>query len=218
MMKEYDLSDKLITETLRYLGPRGLKPDAALLRTVEEALKKLKKTVRPRFVQKLFTVRTWDESIYVDGAFMTKSCDLYRNLNGCTEAVLFACTLGSEADRLIRRSSVKSMADAAVYQAACTSLVEELADSVNEKIEQDAKMRGMKARPRYSPGYGDCALDVQKDFFRLLELPKQLGLSLNAALLVVPEKTVTAFVGLAPSEDEDAEGSSREAKEDVDGS
>ncbi len=217
MMTEYDLSDKLITETLRYLGPRGLKPDAALLQAVKEALKKLKKTVRPRFVQKAFPVQAEDGDIYLDGAFLTRSRDLFRNLDGCTEAVLFACTLGSEADRLIRRSLIRSVADAAVYQAACTSLVEELADGVNEKIAQDAKARGMKARPRYSPGYGDCALDVQKDFFRLLELPKKLGLSLNAALLMVPEKTVTAFVGLAPSGDEDVEGASKEAKEDRDG-
>ncbi|MBQ4416354.1 MAG: hypothetical protein II868_01560 [Butyrivibrio sp.] len=67
------------------------------------------------------------------------------------------------------------------------------------------------------PATGTAHWTSRKTFFRLLELPKKLGLSLNAALLMVPEKTVTAFVGLAPSGDEDAEGASKEAKEDRDG-
>ncbi|MBP5224407.1 MAG: Vitamin B12 dependent methionine synthase activation subunit [Lachnospiraceae bacterium] len=171
------------------------------MQAVRDALKKLEKTVRPRSVRKVFPVRVENDVICLDGAALTKSRDLSANLDGCTEAVLFACTLGAEADRLIRRSAVRSMADAAVYQAACTALVEALADRVNAAIEAEGAQRGMTARPRYSPGYGDCALDVQRDFFRLLELPKKLGLSLTPALLMVPEKTVTAFVGLMPAKD-----------------
>ena len=47
---------------------------------------------------------------------------------------------------------------------------------------------GLYLRPRYSPGYGDLALGEQAVFFRLLELPKRLGLSLSEAYIMSPEQ------------------------------
>ena len=39
---------------------------------------------------------------------------------------------------------------------------------------------------------------IQKIFFRQLDLPKTLGITLTDGLLMVPEKSVTAFIGLFP--------------------
>lgn len=49
---------------------------------------------------------------------------------------------------------------------------------------------------RFSPGYGDFSLEHQKDFFRLLQLEKNLGMSLNSALLMSPSKSITAVIGV----------------------
>jgi cobalamin-dependent methionine synthase I len=51
-------------------------------------------------------------------------------------------------------------------------------------------------RPRYSPGFGDVPLAVQKTFFEILECQKNLALTLNDSLIMSPEKSVTAFVGV----------------------
>ena len=50
-------------------------------------------------------------------------------------------------------------------------------------------------RPRFSPGFGDVSLENQKHFFNLLPCSK-IGLSLMDTLIMAPEKSVTAFVGI----------------------
>ena len=50
--------------------------------------------------------------------------------------------------------------------------------------------------PRFSPGYGDLPLSLQRDIFRVLDCPRKIGLTLNESLLMSPSKSVTAIVGL----------------------
>ena len=51
-------------------------------------------------------------------------------------------------------------------------------------------------RPRFSPGYGDLKLEHQKDWFRLLDISRQIGIELTDSLLMVPTKSVTAIIGI----------------------
>ena len=112
---------------------------------------------------------------------------------------MFACTIGMEADRLIRRASITSMAYASVLQAAGAAFAESYCDAINKDINAKARSRGLYGRPRYSPGYGDLPLDVQKTVFALLDPFRTIGLSLTDSLLMVPSKSVTAFIGLSPT-------------------
>ena len=77
-------------------------------------------------------------------------------------------------------------------QACGAMFVESFVDSFNEKINRDYQG---KTKPRFSPGYGDVPLTVQKDFFRLLPCQK-IGLTLMDNLIMAPEKSVTAFIGI----------------------
>ena len=200
-------NDPLLAETLRYLGIREKDPDEALAKKAGACLAVLEKAVRPRCVQRTFPVSAEEDAatgrytVTVGNDWVIESRDLFRNLEGCRFVVLVACTLGEEADRIIRRSQVLSMADTAFYQAACTALIEAYTDSVNEKIEAEAKARGFVTRPRYSPGYGDCVLETQRDFFDRLGVTKAIGITLTEGMLMVPEKSVTAFIGLRPEEE-----------------
>ncbi|MBP5254377.1 MAG: Vitamin B12 dependent methionine synthase activation subunit [Lachnospiraceae bacterium] len=134
------------------------------------------------------------------GPVRVYSRDLAKNLEGCTEAVLLACTLGLGPDRLVRMCGTRSLFRAALYQAAGAAAIEAYTDDVNEEIRASAASRRMAAKPRYSPGYGDLSLEMQKDIFELLKLPKTIGLTLTDSLLMVPTKSVTAVIGLMPEE------------------
>ena len=57
--------------------------------------------------------------------------------------------------------------------------------------------KGLHARPRFSPGYGDFPLEVQRDFERILEMPKTIGVTLSDSLLMTPTKSITAVIGLS---------------------
>ena len=55
---------------------------------------------------------------------------------------------------------------------------------------------GVKFKNRFSAGYGDLSLSTQKDIFKILDVTKNIGVSLNNSLLMSPTKSVTAFVGI----------------------
>ena len=52
-------------------------------------------------------------------------------------------------------------------------------------------------RPRFSAGYGDLSLSVQKDIFSVLDCARKIGLTLNDSLIMSPSKSVTAVVGIS---------------------
>ena len=108
---------------------------------------------------------------------------------------LFAATIGIEVDRLIKRTELTKMSDAVIYQAAGAAMIEAYCDEVNEELNQEAHKNNEFLKPRFSPGYGDLALDHQKDFMRILQMDK-IGISLLESLLMVPSKSVTAIIGI----------------------
>ena len=127
-----------------------------------------------------------------------ESSSLARNLAGCTQCVLFAATAGPFCDMLVKRASVTSSAYASCCQAAGAAAIEAYCDLINDKIKDEYEAKGLFARPRFSPGYGDLPLENQKDWFRLLDITRNTGIELTGSLLMVPTKSVTAIIGLSP--------------------
>lgn len=124
-------------------------------------------------------------------AFSLVSQDLVKNLQGCSRVVIFAATLGMGVDRLIRKYQQVSPAKAVMLHAIGAERIEGVCDEFCKYLEAE---KG-RCRPRFSPGYGDVALETQRQFFDLLQCEKHLGLYLNESLLMSPSKSVTAFVG-----------------------
>ena len=127
---------------------------------------------------------------------VVKSADLKKNLRGCRKIILFAATIGLGTDRLIARYSRTSPAKALCFQAIGAERIESLCDVFNKEVSQQCRRNGFFTRPRFSPGYGDLPLDVQKSIFSVLDCPRKIGLSLNESLLMSPSKSVTAIIGL----------------------
>ncbi len=186
-------------EVKRYLGFRGLSViDDKMEAVIDECIAEMQDAVTPREVHKVFPIK-WDESgnscefagIRTDGG------NLVRNLKGCHEIVMMAITLGPGPDRLVRRAEIRDMLKAYTYQAVGAAMAESWCEEVNERIRQEAAERGVFTRPRFSPGYGDFPLEVQKDFERILEMPKSVGISLSESLLMTPTKSITAVIGLS---------------------
>ncbi len=130
---------------------------------------------------------------FADLSFNSKNLGI--NLKNCTKVILFGATIGPLVDQTIRKAQNFGSAQAAVYQATGAMFAEKLTELLNQKIKTDYEKKGFKAHPRYSPGYGDISLQMQRDFFRLLPLEK-IGLTLMDSLIMAPEKSVTAFIGL----------------------
>ena len=130
------------------------------------------------------------------GAFSVLSHQLARNLENCTRVLLLAATVGVGIDRLIQKYSRIAPSRALMLQAIGAERIEALCDAFCDDTEKEMVV---SLRPRFSPGYGDLPLSVQKDIISLLEAPKRIGLSLNDSLLMSPTKSVTAFAGITNS-------------------
>lgn len=186
-------------EVRRYMGYRGpvdASPETDAM--ISKAVSSLEKDCNPKYVSKAFPVKVEGFSVsFADVAYESRS--LARNLAGCTKCVLFAATAGPACDMLVKRAAVTSSAYASCCQAAGAAAIEAFCDFINDKIRDEYEAKGLYARPRFSPGYGDLPLTCQKDWFRLLDITKNTGIELTDSYLMVPTKSVTAIIGLSPN-------------------
>ena len=124
------------------------------------------------------------------------SANLSRNLSGCNEIYMFAVTLGAGYDRALNRAGVSSMTEAAYYQAVGAAAIEAVCQLMIERLELEVYEEMKTLRPRYSPGFGDYGLENQKGIFDCLNPAKYIGLTLMDTMVMSPEKSVTAIVGI----------------------
>lgn len=183
-------------EILRYAGINGDAPEITGL--LEECLKEAADKLSYTVCWRAFSVETVSGMIDL-GFARTASGDLRRNLEGCHRIILFGATVGLGIDTLIARYSRLSPVKALLFQAIGAERIESLCDIFNEEIQAQARRDGLTSRPRFSPGYGDLPLELQRDIFLALDCPRKIGLTLNDSLLMSPTKSVTAIIGLGPT-------------------
>ena len=186
-------------EIERYLGYRGFTPDDSIRAIMDETVAEMTSVMTPHSTHKIFDIEDLTSDTISFADLTIRSEGLARNLAGCDKVVMAAFTIGIGVDRLIRRYERSDMMRAAILQAAGAAAVEEYCDMVNEQIRQYAGATGHNLKPRFSPGYGDLALDLQRDFERILQMNRTCGISLTDSLLMIPSKSVTAFIGMYPS-------------------
>lgn len=125
-----------------------------------------------------------------------KSENLRKNLRDSEAYVMFAATVGSGIDRLIRRFEISDPSMAVFFQGYGAERAESLCNRFCEEVKQAAEEKGFTMRPRFSPGFGDLPITVQKDFLERLDASRRLGITLGESCLMSPSKSVTAFIGL----------------------
>ena len=187
-------------EVLRYLGYKKELVTADDLAQVEGFFSEARSCMKPAACWGRFEVELLPDNKISFPYGEVYSADLTKNLKGgkvpCHEIFLFATTIGLEYDRLVQRARISSMAKASFLNAIGAAAVENVCDQLNEELRQLAASEGKLLRPRYSAGYGDYSLENQRGIFDLLTPAKYIGLSLKDNLIMVPEKSVTAVIGI----------------------
>ena len=186
-------------ETLRYLRMGGVEPDAPLARRLARVEDDVRAACRPAAYWRLETVAAGEETgDLVLGPLAVRSRDLARVLAGCRHAFLFCATLGAGIDALLRRYSQMSGADALMAQAAATAAIEGWCDACAEKLLAEPAVAGERLRMRFSPGYGDLPLAVQRPLLQILDSARRAGIVLTETCLMIPSKSVSAIIGVGP--------------------
>ena len=176
-------------------GPSG--EDEPLEALFEEVLAQSRGVFRYDVCYRRFPLRFEDGMPVLPFAHSSKG--LARCLRGSREAVMMAATVGIGTDRMIARAQRESAARALLWQALGAERVEALCDTFCADLLKESADPGIRETPRFSPGYGDLPLEKQKDFVRILDCSRQIGVSLSETLLMTPSKSVTAIFGILPA-------------------
>ncbi len=119
------------------------------------------------------------------------SKNLHKALQGCDKAFVFAVTLGHGVDRLLTKLSVVSKSKHFVCDGYASALAESLCDKAELAIKEDKE-----CKCRFSPGYGDLDISFQKQVLCAVNAQKLLGITLTESLLMTPQKSITAIMGI----------------------
>ena len=183
------------SEAARYMGVKG-EPDEAVMELLDRAERLVREKVRPKYVYLETDVSFTDEGVVL-GAMSEPLTgeDIRRHLKGCTRAVMLAATLSQEADKLIRQAAVTNMAESLAIDCICSAAIEQVCDRAEEEIfsQHPAPYRTW----RFSAGYGDLPITLQRGFILALNAQRRIGLTVTDSSLLIPSKSVTAIIGVS---------------------
>ena len=185
---------------LRYARAEG---DEATLALLESCIAEAGDKLSYKVSYARFGIEIHGDDINL-GFAMTTSHSLAKCLDGCHEIILLSATVGFGIDRLIEKYSLISPSRAIILQALGSERVEALCDVFCNELAIQEEKNGNTLRPRFSPGYGDLSLDLQKDIFAALGCTKTIGITLGDNLFMKPTKSVTAIIGIKGKRNENS--------------
>lgn len=187
-------------ELHRYLGYRGDTPDSTVRGIVDKCEEKLFKVIRPAYISKVFDICEY----YVEGVYkgievlgtnlILEGESIRKHLALCNQAILMSATLSIEADKLIRQTELKDMAEALILDTAASVAIEQVCEIAEESIKNYFPEKYMTYR--YGVGYGDLPLYHEKIILDILDAGKFIGLYVNDSNILTPRKSVVCIIGL----------------------
>ena len=113
---------------------------------------------------------------------------VFQLLDEKTE-ITFSCQDGDRVKKgerlgLLRAGQARWMARAALLDACGSAWVEAGCDGAQAEI--SARFPGLHPTDRFSPGYGDLPLSLQRDICGALDAPRRLGVQVTDSLLLNP--------------------------------
>jgi hypothetical protein len=172
------------------------KPDKNAQIIIKETLDTAKKLIKPVAAVVFSDISINGNLIAFESGFKIESAYAAKILSGCHKAYGIAATIGSGTEK--KRNALiaeKETLQAFLLDAAGSVAAEEVIKSVNAQIKDFEEKQNNSISKRFSPGYGDWLLESQKEFLKWIGA-RQIGISLTGACQMIPEKSVSALIGV----------------------
>lgn len=190
-------------EVLRYLGYKSQSIDESLNKLIDETIEESKNLIEARYVIAKYKKEVQGENLILKGtSLILLGNDIREHLKNSNEVILMATTIGSKIEKTISLYQKTDLTKALILDSCATTAVEELCDLIEKDIKEEAHNINKGITFRYSPGYGDLPLSLQKPIIDTLKADKVIGLTTSEKHLLFPRKSVTAIIGLIPKEQE----------------
>ena len=180
-------------EALRYVGVRGDAPELASL--LEWCIEEAAPHLSYKLCYAYYPLTRVNFSLDL-GFTRVESRALAEHLEGCSHVVVMAATLGSAYDRLLAKAAKVSPTRALLLDGLGAERIEALCDLFCEEEGERQEAVGAGLTRRFSAGYGDLPLGLQASIFGALDCGRSIGLTLNESMLMSPQKSVTAIIGI----------------------
>ena len=140
---------------------------------------------------KILKCEVKSDGVLLDGNVFIPGADFARR---CSNAAFIWCgavTVGNAV--LTKRDQLARVSQGAVYDAVAGECADAAMDALTRLARNELRRRGLGlSERRFSPGYGDMPLELQKFFYDKLNMA-QMGIRLTENCFLFPEKSVTAF-------------------------
>lgn len=185
-------------EVLRYLQTAKDLDDQNINRLIKESIAEIKELINFRYLYQKFPIAETEIGVEIKNTTLTlKGKSIKKHLQHSKEVYLMAATLGAQVDKKISFYEKTSVTKSMIFDACATTAIEEGCDQVEAEIKEKVLAAGNEDITfRYSPGYGDLGIDIQKEFLRILKAPKKIGLTASKYNMLLPTKSVTAIIGV----------------------
>lgn len=193
----FDIDERSV---LRHQGYRkSSKVSDRVRELLDDAMKSAKTLARPQGIWLVDRIASsTEDSVKLSRGMEIRSKLLARVLRGCTEAVMFAVTVGPDVEaESARLMDEGEAAEAVMLDSAGGEAAEGCANYLNTLVQRDAHRRGLHLTPRFSPGYGDWQLENQRELFEALS-PGKINITLTESCVMIPRKSISAVLGLGP--------------------
>ena len=187
-----------VDEALRYAGYAGIEETPAVRERARELADVAERIECARGAFRILPLAHAGEGVVcLDGTdLVLPGASIADYLSGSRAVCLMACTMGAAADERLAVSAERDRVDGILYGAVLADMVEDAANQLEARVRQAAMDRGLFAKDRYSPGYGDLPLSVHPAFLVALDAGRLLGLRAVDGGFLTPSRSITALVGL----------------------
>ena len=136
---------------------------------IEEGVTESGAISRPAGLYGLFPIAGRSDTGVVIGDIPFESASLARLLADSEQAVLMAATVGEgPADRIDVFTRQNRLSDAVILDAIASEMTDHCLDYMTETLSREWARHGYKTTPRrYSPGYGDLDITLQRAVFTI---------------------------------------------------
>lgn len=192
------MSEKIIIkEVLRYMNMPYTQADDEIKMQILNTYNELESLAQIRSTFQYFELDMKENLIaFENTSILIDSKDLGRLFQNCKGAFLLAVTLGVDVDKKMSSVQQTDMFKALLFNACANVMIESACDQIESKIIENLD-ENTHLTMRYSPGYGDVTLEVQGKILTVLDTARKIGLTTTKAGMLIPLKSVTAFIGLS---------------------
>ncbi len=184
---------------LRRLGfSKSVPPPPSVIPIMEEEKARASGLVQPKSVHITLEIREnlEEETTFEGPGFVIRSRQVSRLLRKAEKATLFMVTIGKDLENKVREWTEQGeLTRAYLLDTIGSEITDEVAQIFHREVmSRTAAVERYRLTARFSPGYGDWPLTVQKSLFDLCR-GERIGLSINDANFLIPRKSVSAVFG-----------------------